>query len=188
LVERVAWNRIDRNRALLAAIADSQARQRIQTSFDAAATARLAQLNARFQELRLALAANRARQPDSQVDLFTTENHLEICIGPIGPKHAPRLPDATIPDHPLQVWINSSGMQSEPELLRTWALLRRTILPDSAGRDGQQLQINTAKGSVPLQILTAAPWIVIAAGEPESTVRVAGRRSVSESAAQSSVR
>jgi hypothetical protein len=170
LVEHVAWNRIERDRLLIDALAEMIAQQRIEMSFDTAATARLARLNSRFQELRLVLAANRARKPDSQVDLFTTNRYLEICIGPVGPKHAPALPEWEFPDHPLQVWIYSSVIGTETaQLLKTWELLRRVILPRAIETDTQGIQLQTVRGGVPLHVATLSPWVVIGAGEPEPT-------------------
>jgi hypothetical protein len=167
LVNRVAWNRINRDRQLLQRIADANARERIGATFDAAATAKLVRLNDRFQELRRALAANRARQPDTQVDLFTTDRYLEICVGPKGPKQAPMLPDGKLPAHPLQVWIHKSLVDSEaPQLLQTWDLLRRVMSPAAAEPVAGGLQLQTAQG-IPLRVIMAEPWVVLGAGEPE---------------------
>jgi hypothetical protein len=177
IVKRVAWNRIQRDRTLLDAIAESVARQRIEASFEQVAAARLAKLNTRFHELRLALAANRARQPGTEVNLFTTDRYLEICVGPAGTGHAPTLPEGELPAHPVQVWIHSSAVDADaPRLMQTWELLRRVLLPGAVAIGGApRIELQTRRGAVPLHVETVAPWVIIGAGEPEPKVRMAAR-------------
>jgi hypothetical protein len=169
IVKRVAWNRIHRDRPLLDRIADLNARQRIEQGFERVATTRLSRLNTRFQELRLALATKSARQPNAQVEVFTTDRYLEICLGPVGAKQAPILPEHELPAHPLQVWIHSSALNAQaPPLLQSWELLRPVIVSAVADSHARGIQLQTSPGGVPLHVATAAPWVVIGAGEPES--------------------
>jgi hypothetical protein len=81
-----------------------------------------------------------------------------------------------LPEHPLQVWIRGSLIDSQaPQLRQTWDVLRRVILPGTMESGDLGVQLQTVRDGIPLRVIMASPWVAIGAGEPESSIDVEGR-------------
>lgn len=167
IVRRVAQRRLTALDQYLTCVAQRNTERRIENSFDRQANQRLATLNALFHDLRLALTDQTKSRSEEKYDvsLNTTNRYLQIGVGPPNAPN-PRLPDADVPDMPIQVWLHASmfGQEAVP-LLQQWDHLR-LLLPTPSNVSGlmSAVRVPGAEDTLPLEFSVQLPWVVISAG------------------------